>query len=52
MIPPPAQHAMAKRAAAVVEETAASHAMYVSKPRDVAAFIKKAASEIQTAHAR
>jgi len=45
MIPPPAQHAMAKRAGATVSEIAASHAVYVSKPQDVAALIKKAARE-------
>jgi pimeloyl-ACP methyl ester carboxylesterase len=46
MIPPPAQHAMAKRAGAAVSETAASHSLYVSKPRDVAAVIEKAAREV------
>ena len=43
MIPPPAQQAMAKRAGATVSETAASHSLYISKPRDVAAVIEKAA---------
>ena len=52
MIPPPAQHAMAKRAGATVSETAASHSLYVSKPRDVAAVIEKAAREISGAAAR
>lgn len=46
MIPPPAQQAMAKRAGAAVSETAASHSLYVSKPRDVAAVIEKAAREV------
>ena len=46
MIPPPAQHAMAKRAGAAVSETAASHSLYVSRPQDVAAVIEKAAREV------
>ena len=45
MIPPAAQHAMAARAGAVVSETPASHAVYLSKPKEVAAFIAKAARE-------
>ena len=48
MIPPPAQHAMAKRAGASVSETAASHSLYVSKPRDVATIIEKAARAVVT----
>lgn len=52
MIPPPAQHAMAKRAGATVSETAASHSLYVSKPRDVAAIIEKAAREVAARTAR
>ena len=44
MIPPPAQRLMAERAGATVTETGGSHAVYVSKPDEVAAFIKKAAS--------
>ncbi|MET7481950.1 alpha/beta hydrolase [Streptomyces sp. NPDC005538] len=44
MIPPPAQRFMAERAGATVAETGGSHAVYVSKPAEVAAFIKKAAS--------
>ncbi|WP_416960671.1 alpha/beta fold hydrolase [Streptomyces sp. Agncl-13] len=44
MIPPPAQRAMAERAGATVAETGGSHAVYVSKSAEVAAFIKKAAS--------
>ncbi len=51
MIPPPAQHAMAARAGATVSETPASHAVYLSRPKDVAAIIEKAAREI-TAKAR
>jgi pimeloyl-ACP methyl ester carboxylesterase len=44
MIPPPAQRLMAQRAHATIVETAASHAVYVSKPEAVAAIIKQAAS--------
>lgn len=44
MIPPPAQRAMAKRAGATVTEVAGSHAIYMSKPRDVALVIQKAAA--------
>ncbi|WP_030153851.1 alpha/beta fold hydrolase [Streptomyces sp. NRRL S-244] len=44
MIPPPAQRAMAERAGATVTETGGSHAVYVSKPGEVAELIKKAAS--------
>jgi pimeloyl-ACP methyl ester carboxylesterase len=44
MIPPPAQRAMAKRAGAAVTEAAGSHAIYVSKPNDVALVIQKAAA--------
>lgn len=44
MIPPPAQRAMASRAAAVVTETPGSHAVYVSRPAAVAAIIAKAAA--------
>lgn len=43
-IPPPLQHTMAKRAGASVVETAASHAVYISKPEAVASFIEKAAT--------
>ena len=44
MIPPPAQRLMAERAGATVAETGGSHAVYVSKPAEGAAFIKRAAS--------
>jgi pimeloyl-ACP methyl ester carboxylesterase len=44
MIPPPAQRQMAQRAGARVAETGGSHAVYVSKPGEVADFIKQAAS--------
>lgn len=43
MIPPAAQRQMAARAGAKVEEVAASHALYLSKPAAVAAIIEKAA---------
>jgi pimeloyl-ACP methyl ester carboxylesterase len=45
MIPPPAQRMMSNRAASTVSEVAGSHAVYVSQPKSVAAFIAKAASE-------
>jgi pimeloyl-ACP methyl ester carboxylesterase len=44
MIPPPAQRAMADRAGARVSELAGSHAIYVSKPTEIADFIRKAAA--------
>ena len=44
MIPPPAQRAMARRAGARVSEVAGSHAIYVSKPAEVADFIRQAAA--------
>lgn len=44
MIPPPAQRAMAKRANASVVEIHGSHAVYVSKPAEVARLIEQAAS--------
>jgi pimeloyl-ACP methyl ester carboxylesterase len=43
MIPPSAQRTMSKRAGATVEETSASHAVYVSQPNAVAALIGRAA---------
>jgi pimeloyl-ACP methyl ester carboxylesterase len=46
MIPPPAQRNMSKRAGSTVSEVAGSHAVYVSKPKSVAAFIEKAANEV------
>ena len=48
MIPPPAQRNMSKRAGSAVTEVAGSHAIYVSQPKSVAAFIEKAAKEIAT----
>jgi pimeloyl-ACP methyl ester carboxylesterase len=44
MIPPPAQHQMAARAKAHVTEAPGSHAIYVSKPKAVAALIEAAAN--------
>lgn len=46
MIPVAAQRSMAERAGATVVEAAGSHAIYVSKPKDVAAFIRRAAGEV------
>lgn len=43
MIPPRAQREMAKRAGAQVAETAGSHAVYVSRPDEVARLITQAA---------
>jgi pimeloyl-ACP methyl ester carboxylesterase len=43
MIPPPAQRLMAGRAKAQVTEVPGSHSIYVSKPEEVAEFIRKAA---------
>lgn len=45
MIPPTAQHDMAKRAGAAVSESKASHAVYVSQPAAVVKIIVEAASE-------
>ena len=44
MILPAAQQAMADRAGASVTEIAASHAVYVSRPKVVADLIKQAAA--------
>jgi len=43
MIPPPAQRAMAGRAHARVTEVAGSHAIYVSKPAEIARLVQQAA---------
>ena len=48
MIPPPAQRAMATRADAKVTEVPGSHAVYVSRPQEVAALIAKAAVSVLT----
>lgn len=47
MIPPPAQRAMSKRAGSSVVEVSGSHAIYESKPADVAELIKRASREIK-----
>jgi pimeloyl-ACP methyl ester carboxylesterase len=49
MIPPPAQHFMAKRAGSTVVEEKGSHAVYVSKPEAVAALIETAANAVKLA---
>jgi pimeloyl-ACP methyl ester carboxylesterase len=46
MIPPVAQQAMAKRASATVTEVKGSHAIYESKPGDVATLIEKASRSV------
>lgn len=46
MIPPPAQRQMAHRAGAEVAETEGSHAVYVSKPGEVAKLIEQAAQKL------
>jgi pimeloyl-ACP methyl ester carboxylesterase len=43
MIPPDAQRAMSRRAGSTVVEVKGSHAVYVSRPQEVAAIITKAA---------
>jgi len=48
MIPPPAQRAMANRAKATIQESAGSHAVYVSRPRVVADLIEKAARSVKS----
>jgi pimeloyl-ACP methyl ester carboxylesterase len=52
MIPPAAQHMMAKRAGAALVEVSGSHAIYVSRPKDVAALIEKAAQSVSANAAR
>jgi pimeloyl-ACP methyl ester carboxylesterase len=49
MIPPAAQRFMSKRAGSTVVEVAGSHAIYVSQPMAVAAFIAKAFKEANPA---
>ncbi len=46
MIPVAAQRSMADRAGSTVVEVPGSHAVYVSKPKDVAALIRRAAREV------
>ena len=47
MIPVAAQRLMSKRAGSIVVEKPGSHAIYVSRPDDVAALIKRAAQEVR-----
>jgi len=49
MIPPPAQRLMSKRAGSTVVEVKGSHAVYVSKPAEVAALIETAAQSVKIA---
>ena len=49
MIPPPAQRFMSKRAGSTVVEVSGSHAIYVSQPNAVAAFIERAAKSMKMA---
>src|SRR3954467_9024912 len=51
MIPPDAQHSMAKRAGATVTEVKGSHSIYVSNPNAVADLIEKAADSVKAAAA-
>jgi pimeloyl-ACP methyl ester carboxylesterase len=48
MIPPPAQQFMSKRAGSTVVEVKGSHAVYVSKPEEVAALIETAAQGVKS----
>ncbi|PWT93334.1 MAG: alpha/beta hydrolase [Proteobacteria bacterium] len=49
MIPVPAQRFMSKRAGSSVVDAAGSHAIYVSRPNEVASLIKRAASDAKVA---
>jgi len=49
MIPPDAQRAIAKRAGSIVVEVKGSHAVYVSRPQEVAAIVTKAAQGVASA---
>lgn len=44
MIPPPAQHTMAKRIGATLSEVGASHCVYLSQPEATATLIAQAAA--------
>jgi pimeloyl-ACP methyl ester carboxylesterase len=46
MIPPAAQRAMSQRTGSTVVEVPGSHAVYVSRPKDVAALIERAARQV------
>lgn len=50
-IPPPGQRLMARRAGATIREVAASHAVYISNPKAVAALIEEAAKGSQVKQA-
>lgn len=52
MIPPAAQRAMSQRAGSTVAEVPGSHAVYVSRPADVARFIEQAAKATAAAQAQ
>jgi pimeloyl-ACP methyl ester carboxylesterase len=47
MIPPAAQRAMSKRAGSTVVEVSGSHAVYVSRPAEVAALIEEAVASVK-----
>src|ERR1700730_4945627 len=51
MIPPDAQRSMSKRAGSTVVEVKGSHAIYVSQPGAVAAFVEKATKSVTTSAA-
>jgi pimeloyl-ACP methyl ester carboxylesterase len=51
MIPPAAQRSMAQRAGSAVMEVPGSHAVYVSRPKDVATLIERAAKEVEAKEA-
>ena len=50
MIPPPAQRAMAARAASTVVEVPASHSVYLSQPIAVVGLIEQAANALAASH--
>jgi pimeloyl-ACP methyl ester carboxylesterase len=52
MIPPAAQRAMSQRAGSTVVEVPGSHAVYVSRPADVAKLIERAARATAAAQAK
>jgi hypothetical protein len=48
MIPPPAQHQMSTGAGSTVVEGVGSRAIYISKPKAVAALIAKAVKSVRS----
>ncbi len=52
IIPPAVHRFMSRRAGSTVIEVVGSHAIYVSQPQAVAAFIEKAAREVKAAQPR